>query len=163
MKDTGIVKIHGKDYQTVALRIKKFREAHPTWCIQTELVEATDQFVIMKCCIINPESDIVATGYAEEFRNASAINKTSALEVAETSAIGRALATAGFGGTEFASADELVAALNQQPKPKPHPNAEKILRSCKTLEELQARWMELPPEQRASVQDIKDEMKGKLE
>lgn len=160
--DTGIVKIHGKEYQTVALRVKKFKEKHPTWAIQTDLIEATEHYVIMKCSILNPELDVIATGHAEEFRNASQINKTSALEVAETSAIGRALAAAGFGGTEFASADELISALKHQEPPKPHPMAEKALRACKTIEELQAAWMKLTPEQRATAESVKEEMKAKI-
>ena len=28
-KDSGIVEIHGKSYQTVAFRVKAFREKHP--------------------------------------------------------------------------------------------------------------------------------------
>jgi AmiR/NasT family two-component response regulator len=40
------------------------------------------------------------------------VNATSALENAETSAIGRALASLGLGGTEFASADEVARALS---------------------------------------------------
>ena len=47
----------------------------------------------------------------------SKINETSALENCETSAIGRALASAGYLGSEFASADELVGALNKQNTP----------------------------------------------
>ena len=58
--------------------------------------------------------DCVYTGHAYEKLGATPINSTSALENCETSAIGRALASAGFAGSEFASADELVNALGQQ-------------------------------------------------
>ena len=51
---------------------------------------------------------LLATGYAEEVRAASKINATSALENAETSAIGRCLSALGFGGQEYASADEVA-------------------------------------------------------
>ena len=51
----------------------------------------------------------------EEF-GSSFINKTSALENAETSALGRALAAFGLHGTEFASADELINAKMNQNK-----------------------------------------------
>ena len=57
---------------------------------------------------------VVASGLAEEVRKASNINKTSALENAETSAVGRALAFFGMGGTEIASADEVAGAIGQQ-------------------------------------------------
>lgn len=111
---TGIVNIRGKEYQTVALRVQKFREAHPDWEISTEIVELTKEYVIMKAHIYNAECRRISTGHAEEFRNASQINSTSALENAETSAIGRALAAAGWGGTEFASANEVQNAIHQQ-------------------------------------------------
>ena len=110
----GIVSIHGKDYKTVAYRVNEFRKKYPDFTIQTDLVEANDVLVIVKASIFNTESRLLATGYAEEVRAASKINRTSALENAETSAIGRALSALGLGGSQYASADELVNALQQQ-------------------------------------------------
>jgi len=110
---TGTVKIHGKEYKTVALRIQEFREKHPDFTIQTELVEANDTLVVMKATI-SAGGMVIATGYAEEVRTASKINRTSALENAETSAVGRALAFFGLGGSEIASADEVANAISQQ-------------------------------------------------
>jgi hypothetical protein len=110
---TGKVKIHGKEYKTVALRVAEFRAAHPDYTIQTELIEANDVLVIMKATISNC-GVVIATGYAEEVRAASKINSTSALENAESSAVGRALAFFGLGGTEIASADEVANAIQQQ-------------------------------------------------
>ena len=110
----GVVKIHGKEYKTVALRVTEFRAAHPDYTISTELVEANDVLVIMKASILNDEGRLLATGYSEEVRASSKINATSALENAETSAIGRCLSALGFGGTEYASADEVANAIQQQ-------------------------------------------------
>lgn len=110
---TGTVMIHGKEYKTVALRIEEFRKKHPGHTILTELVEANDTLVIVKATI-SWEGVVIATGYAEEVRTASKINRTSALENAETSAVGRALAFFGLGGSEIASADEVANAINQQ-------------------------------------------------
>jgi hypothetical protein len=110
---TGTVKIHGKEYKTVALRIQEFREKHPDFTIQTDLVEANDTLVVMKATI-SAGGMVIATGYAEEVRTASKINRTSALENAETSAVGRALAFFGLGGSEIASADEVANAISQQ-------------------------------------------------
>ena len=110
---TGTVKIHGKEYKTVALRIQEFREKHPDFTIQTELVEANDTLVVM-IATISMGPQVIATGYAEEVRTASKINRTSALENAETSAVGRALAVFGLGGSEIASADEVANAISQQ-------------------------------------------------
>jgi hypothetical protein len=112
--DTGVIKIHGKEYQTVALRVQKFRETNPHWQIYSELLKADDQAVIIRVDICDQDGKHIASGHAEEFRAASKINSTSALENCETSALGRALAAAGFGGTEFASANEVQGAIALQ-------------------------------------------------
>lgn len=111
---TGTINIRGKEYLTVALRVQMFREKHPEFSLTTDVVDRTADCVVMRATIAGTDGRIIATGHAEEYRNASAINKTSALENAETSAIGRALAALGFGGTEFASANEVENAIYQQ-------------------------------------------------
>lgn len=113
-KKTGVVEIHGREYKTVALRVSEFREHHPDWGIRTEIVESGEKSVVMGAAIMTPDGFIVGTGYAEENRSASQINRTSALENCETSAIGRALAACGYGGTEYASANEVENAIHQQ-------------------------------------------------
>ncbi len=117
-KDSGIVNIHGKEYQTVALRVQKFREAYPLYALTTEIIYRDEIEVVMKAIIANEEGRILATGHSEEKR-VGQINKTSALENGETSAIGRALAALGLGGTEFASANEVQTAIHQQNTPVP--------------------------------------------
>jgi hypothetical protein len=114
MKNNGKVNIHGREYETVALRVQKFKAAYPEHSLTTEVLTRDEECVVMKASIFNPEGRLVATGHAEEYRKASSINKTSALENAETSAIGRALAAFGLGGTEFATADEVANAIGQQ-------------------------------------------------
>jgi hypothetical protein len=122
-KDTGIVNIHGKEYQTVAFRINKLREEYKfKYSICTEIIEANEKVVRMKAIIKDITAEghpIVATGHAEEYRTTGAkqVNTTSALENAETSCIGRALAEFGMGGTEFASADEVSRAISGQKPP----------------------------------------------
>jgi hypothetical protein len=113
-KDSGVVNIHGKQYQTVALRVKNFREAHADFTLFTEIIHRDGEMVVMKASIMDDKGRVIATGHSEERRAASTINKTSALENAETSAIGRALAAFGLGGTEFATADEVANAITQQ-------------------------------------------------
>ncbi len=112
-KSKGEVEIHGKVYLTVARRIDDFRKStsYKNWSIETAKVEAQDPYVVIKATIRNAENRIVATGYAEESRTYGKINKTSALENAETSAVGRALAFLGLGGSEIASADEVSNAI----------------------------------------------------
>jgi len=115
---SGIVKIHGKEYKTVALRVAEFRNEYTIkdgWGIVTTLVYHDSDTVIMKAEVVNPSGMVVGTGYAEEKRSASQINRTSAMENSETSSIGRALASVGLAGTgEYASADELANAIYQQ-------------------------------------------------
>lgn len=119
VKDTGIVTIDGKEYKTVAKRVDEFRKEHKQELgIQTNLVSIDERTVVIKAEIINKEGFVIATGYAEEDRQSSQINETSALENCETSAIGRALANFGLAGGEYASADEVAQAISQQNQPK---------------------------------------------
>ena len=114
----GIVNIKGKEYKTVALRVAEFRDKFPTYFLTTEIVKIDDDQCIIKAYVgqhkDNGENHVFATGHAQEFRKASQINGTSYVENCETSAIGRALACLGIGGTEFASANEVVNAIHQQ-------------------------------------------------
>ncbi len=114
---SGIINMHGKEYRTVALRVNLFRELCPLttgWGIHSELVHQDDIKVIVKAWVTDPEGRIIGTGYAEEVRNANKINKTSAMENCETSAIGRALAACGYAGEEYASANEVEGAIQAQ-------------------------------------------------
>lgn len=113
-KPTGIIAIHGREYQTVALRVQMFREVHPDWSLTTAVMARDPECVVMQATIADESGRVLATGHAEENRKASQINRTSALENAETSAIGRALAALGLGGTEFATANEVENAVHQQ-------------------------------------------------
>lgn len=160
-KDSGIVNIHGKEYQTVAYRIGKFREKHDMeLAMVTEIIEANETVVRMKASVINLiTGNVVATGHAEEYRADGKVNKTSALENAETSAIGRALACFGLGGTEFASADEVARAVSGQKPAAPAPLDEnaviKAMRGAKDLEQLDKYYKSAAdratPEQMATI------------
>jgi hypothetical protein len=114
MSKQGVINIHGKEYQTVALRVSQFRQLRPEWTVACTIVENNENRVVMKAEIADQNQRLIATGHAEEFRAASKINKTSALENAETSAVGRALAFLGLGGEQIASADEVLNAVTQQ-------------------------------------------------
>ena len=128
--DDRSINIRGKQYLPVSARVADFRSKFPIdqgWGILTEVVENTENRVVMKAAVCRyfhtteheaPYRMIVtAVGFAEEFRAANQINKTSAMENCETSAIGRALANAGFGGSEYASANEVQNAIHQQQNP----------------------------------------------
>ena len=113
-KDDGIVDIRGRAYLTVARRINDFREQHSDYGIHTEILSIDETAVVCRAVITDKEGRQLSSGIAEEKRNSSNINKTSAVENCETSAVGRALAFFGMAGTEIASADEVANAINQQ-------------------------------------------------
>jgi hypothetical protein len=107
------VNIHGKEYKTVAERVAAFREVSADLTIETEIVLWEGDDVIVRASI-SDNGKLIATGLAHEVRGSTNINKTSHVENCETSAIGRALAAFGLGGTEYASADEVANAIAQQ-------------------------------------------------
>lgn len=113
-KDTGVINIHGKEYKTVALRVNEFHGLKTGHGIITEIIARDEVQVCMVARIVDEAGRVLATGHAEEFRKSGNINRTSALENCETSAIGRALAAYGLGGSEFASANEVQGAIAQQ-------------------------------------------------
>ena len=112
-KEQTVPQRGGKEYYTVASRHKVFikhsREDYPS--INTDIIPelCNDKRVAVKCTIKCKAGSY--TGLAMEEFNFGYVNKTSALENAETSALGRALASFGLHGSEFASADELVNAI----------------------------------------------------
>ena len=107
------VNIHGKEYHTVAERVAAFRAVSADLTIETEIVRWEGDDVVIKASI-SDSGKLIATGLAHEVRGSTNINKTSHVENCETSAIGRALAAFGMGGTEYATADEVANAITQQ-------------------------------------------------
>ena len=86
------------DYETVEVRLEKFIKDYPDFRIATELEVVERDRYIVKAYLFKTASDSLswATGYAEEKITDRGVNSTSALENCETSAIGRALANAGY-------------------------------------------------------------------
>lgn len=84
-------------YETVETRLAKFWEQHPSGRVTTDLVHHGDGTFIVKAYLFREGEDVAfGTGLAEEIVGQGNVNKTSALENCETSAIGRALANAGY-------------------------------------------------------------------
>ena len=108
------------DYETVEERLVKFWKEHPDGRIETLLVDATLQRFIVKASVFRTEADAQAwtTGYAEETVSTRGVNSTSALENCETSAIGRALANAGYVTKgKRPSREEMSKVKAAEPKP----------------------------------------------
>lgn len=111
--------IKGKPYMEVNQRIKAFRMVYPTGYIHTEMASNTNGVCIFRTDVgyYDGEGNKIelATGTAYEKEGEGFINKTSYIENAETSCVGRALGMAGFGvDASVASAEEVQNAIIQQ-------------------------------------------------
>jgi len=106
------------DYEPVEARLEKFIKDYPSFRIATELEVVEVSRYIVKAYLYKDASDSVAwaTGYAEETVSARGVNQTSALENCETSAIGRALANAGYAPKgKRPSREEMSKVVAQKP------------------------------------------------
>ena len=117
------------DYETVEERLIKFWKEHPDGRIDTELIEATPSRFIVRATIYRTEADARhwTSGLAFEHISDRGVNSTSALENCETSAIGRALANAGYATKgKRASREEMSKVAVAQPNKFEQRIAEKI-------------------------------------
>ena len=112
-KNIPTVDIKGKKYSTVNERHRHLLQYFPEARFNEEILFHDNERVVVKTELYISDT-IYAVGHAEEHRNANFINKTSALENCSSSALGRCLAAFGLSGSEYASAEELVNALNNQ-------------------------------------------------
>lgn len=99
------IKIHGKEYRTVAERLDEAHAKEDIKSITTEVLEHNP--VVVKATITTKIGVFTGISYANTSKT---LEKTSPYEVAETSAVGRALAFAGYAGSEIASVNELEKA-----------------------------------------------------
>lgn len=107
-KSHGIAQRGGKKYTQVVHRMEAFRRTFGLELgVDTEIAVDDGHRVVVKARILDIEGRTIGSGYAEEIRGQGHVNQTSALENAETSAIGRALASIGLAGGEYASANEM--------------------------------------------------------
>jgi hypothetical protein len=107
-----------QDYETVETRLEKWHGQYPDSRVETELIEASNTRFIVFCKLFKTEADPkpCATGLAFETITEKGVNSTSALENCETSAIGRALANAGFAAKgKRASREEMAKVNNAEP------------------------------------------------
>ena len=107
-----------QDYETVESRLEKWHDKFPDSRVETELIEASNTRFVVFAKLFKTEADPkpCATGLAFETITEKGVNSTSALENCETSAIGRALANAGFAAKgKRASREEMAKVNNAEP------------------------------------------------
>lgn len=119
-------KIRGNDYVTVNERVKYFRsiERYDNCAVNEEIVKLDENQIIVLVTItesVNGQVHVLSQAHAQEFITQTGVNKTSFLENAMTSALGRALGYLGIGiDAAIASKDEVenAKAMDKNMKPK---------------------------------------------
>lgn len=107
----GVTQRGGKKYTEVFVRVEAFRKAFGTDLgIDTNIIVDDGQRVVVQAKVIDKTGAVIGSGLAEEIRGSSNVNRTSALENAETSSIGRALASLALHGGSYASSFEIDVA-----------------------------------------------------
>jgi len=142
-KKLPTVDIKGKEYVMVKDRIIAFHELHPKGMIETYLLSDPGSDKIVMKAKVGVPNDILDekgegalfryfTGHSQATVGDSFITKTAALEVAETSAVGRALGMLGIGVIEsVASGDEINKASGSLVKRSYEKVADKKIREAK--------------------------------
>lgn len=114
LKDKAI-DIKGKKYVLVSDRVLYFNETYTNGSIRTKLLSGSDSELVVMEAKVTPDHDKPEryfTGHSQAKWGDGYINKTSAMENAETSAVGRALALMGIGVIDsIASVDEINKAV----------------------------------------------------
>ena len=118
LSDKDKVNIKGKMYAEVHTRVQVFREAFGVDGKIISKVHCADENRVMTESSVHVFVDgtwrEIGNDFAEEFRSAGMVNKTSAVENCLTSSIGRALSACGLSGGSYASFEEVDHAMNDK-------------------------------------------------
>lgn len=113
-----LIQLKGRDYLETKWRLVWFRQEHPQGSISTEVVSTEP--VLVRAVVKNGDGLVLGTAHASATDNGKAVWSGRAFEKAETAAIGRALAHAGY-GTQFAGDEvEDTDHLSDSPVERPH-------------------------------------------
>lgn len=117
------IKVKDNDYAQVNQRVKAFRYLYPKGRIDNKLSitgEEGHRLCLCETTIYDDMGNILANGHAEEKEGSTFINKTSFVENAESSSVGRALSFINLGiEVSIASAEEVENAMLNQSSKKP--------------------------------------------
>lgn len=170
-----MVRFNLDDYETVEQRIARFYRDNPDGRIvtsdcTTDADRERKTWRVKGSIFLSAEDQklelVKATGYAFEVDGTQGANQTAALENAETSAIGRALANAGYSGNKRTTREEMEkVSRGVGPASMPVPDGFlDRLDAAVSIEELQTLWNEagqggfVTPE----VTALKDRVKARL-
>src|SRR4028119_1084744 len=64
--DLPILSLRGKDYLEVKFRLVWFREEHPDWSIETEILSATENSAYARATIKDEQGRVIATSHKFE-------------------------------------------------------------------------------------------------
>lgn len=162
------------DYETVEERLIKFWKEHPDGQIHTKLLDQSSGRFIVEASIFRTEADARpwTTGLAEETVQGRGVNATSALENCETSAIGRALANAGYATKgKRASREEMTKvatvkkteAIIDETKAKMAQTSGEYVPVPKEDDPWTIRESNMPPTMEAAVATVKEIIGGQTE
>ena len=137
-----------KDYETVDERIQRFYRDNAGGRIETQLLDHDGEQGktrwIVRAEVYKADGERASgVGHAFEIDGTGMANKTSALENAETSAVGRALAQAGYSGSRRTTREEMAKVLI--------PALRERIATAKTKDETRDVWNEA---QRNGVLDV---------
>lgn len=142
-------------YETVDERLRRFWADNTNGRVSTQLVRVDGDVGstrwVTRAEVYRDAADEfpAGTGYAFEVDGTGMANQSSALENCETSAIGRALANAGYSGDKRANRQEMMKAFVVQ--------ARAEIAQASSKEQLQDLWRQ------ASAAGALDALKGEIE
>ena len=128
-----------KPYVMVSGRLLLAHEANPdSLSIRTEFVLADENYVVFRAEVTTKQGTFTGTA-ASYLKTGSPQDRKTPFEIAETSAIGRALGAAGFGADEgIASAEEMGRVYSEQPQTAvQRTNVERYTEPVRNLRDLQ--------------------------